>query len=151
MRRVRQHFDNNQGFLPGCQLLFKSISTDGRDYHTEMNGVIFEDWLKNKLLPALPEPSLIIMDNAPYHKRQDGGTKAPTMANKHSEIQKWLILCKSSVHATSHTDQLTNLIFGTESLYDTITWGFQRFLKIYISAPFRGPFIFKKGPKSQKT
>ena len=64
--------DKNQGFLPGCQLLFKSISTDGRDYHTEMNGVIFEDWLKNKLLPALPEPSLIIMDNAPYHKRQDG-------------------------------------------------------------------------------
>ena len=52
---------------------------------------------------------------------------------------------------TSHTDRLTNLIFGTESLYDTITWGFQRFLKICISAPFRGPFIFKKGPKSQKT
>jgi len=63
----------------------------------------------------------------------------------------FFILCKSSVRATSHTDRLTNLIFGTESLYDTITWGFQRFLKICISAPFRGPFIFKKGPKSQKT
>ena len=59
----------------------------------------------------------------------------------------FFILCKSSVRATSHTDRLTNLIFGTESLYDTITWGFQRFLKICISAPF----IFKKGPKSQKT
>ena len=63
----------------------------------------------------------------------------------------FFILCKSSVRATSHTDRLTNLIFGTESLYDTITWGFQWFLKICISAPFRGPFIFKKGPKSQKT
>ena len=63
----------------------------------------------------------------------------------------FFILCKSSVRATSHTDRLTNLIFGTESLYDTITWDFQRFLKICISAPFRGPFIFKKGPKSQKT
>ena len=62
----------------------------------------------------------------------------------------FFILCKSSVRATSHTDRLTNLIFGTESLYDTITWGFQRFLKIWISAPFRGPFIFKKGPKSKK-
>ena len=63
----------------------------------------------------------------------------------------FFMLCKSSVRATSHTDRLTNLIFGTESLYDTITWGFQRFLKICISAPFRGPYIFKKGPKSQKT
>ena len=63
----------------------------------------------------------------------------------------FFILCKSSVRATSHTDRLTNLIFGTESLYVTITWGFHRFLKICISAPFRGPFIFKKGPKSQKT
>ena len=61
------------------------------------------------------------------------------------------ILSNSSVRATSRYDRLTNLIFDTESLYDTITWGFQRFLKICISAPFRGPFIFKKGPKSQKT
>ena len=30
-----------KGFLPGCGLVFKSISTDGRDYHTEMNGTIF--------------------------------------------------------------------------------------------------------------
>ena len=113
MRRVRQHFDKNQGFLSGCQLLFKSISTDGRDYHTEMNGVIFEDWLKNKLLPALPEPSLIIMDNAPYHKRQDEDTKAPTMANKHSEIQKWLNernipFAKSG--PDSHKKALVNLV-----------------------------------------
>ena len=105
--------DKNQGFLPGCQLLFKSISTDGRDYHTEMNGVIFEDWLKNKLLPVLPEPSLIIMDNAPYHKRQDEDTKAPTMANKHSEIQKWLNernipFAKSG--PDSHKKALVNLV-----------------------------------------
>ena len=33
----------------------------------------------------------------------------------------FFILCKSSVRATSHTDWLTNLIFGTESLYGTIT------------------------------
>ena len=29
-----------------------------------------------------------------------------------------------NLRATSHTDRLTNLIFGTESLYDTITWDF---------------------------
>ena len=61
------------------------------------------------------------------------------------------ILSNSSVRATSRYDRLTNFTFDTESLYDTFTWGFQRFLKICMSAPFRGPFIFKKGPKSQKT
>jgi hypothetical protein len=24
-------------FLPGCELVFKTLSTDGRDYHSEMN------------------------------------------------------------------------------------------------------------------
>ena len=61
--------DYKTGFLPKCLLLFKSISTDGRDYHSEMNSVIFEDWLKNKLIPSLTETSCIIMDNAAYHSR----------------------------------------------------------------------------------
>jgi hypothetical protein len=33
------------GFLNGCELVFKGISTDGRDYHTEMNSIIFEKWV----------------------------------------------------------------------------------------------------------
>ena len=45
--------DEKTGFLPDCQLLFKSHSTDGRDYHTEMNSTVFEDWVEHKLLPAL--------------------------------------------------------------------------------------------------
>ena len=56
--------DAQIGFIPGCQLLFKSISTDGRDFHTEMNSTIFEDWLENTLLPTLNAPSCIVMDNA---------------------------------------------------------------------------------------
>ena len=34
---------------------------------------------------------------------------------------------------------------------DTVITKNERFVKIRISAPFRGPLIFKKGPKSQKT
>ena len=33
-----------------------------------------------------------------------------------------IVLCNSSVRATSHTDGLTNFIFCTESLRDTIVW-----------------------------
>jgi hypothetical protein len=51
------------------------------------------------------------------------------------------ILSNSSVRATSRYDRLTNLIFDTESLYDTITWGFQRFLKFL---PLLGALLFSK-------
>ena len=60
---------------------------------------------------------------------------------------------KMTVSAPPRLNQVS-LFFclsSSRSLYDTITWGFRRFLKICISDPFRGPFIFKKGPKSQKT
>lgn len=82
--------DTISGFLPGCKLLFKSHSTDGRDYHQEMNAVIFEDWVRNSLLPSLKEPSCIIMDNAPYHSRICPDTAAPTTKTNKAEMMAWL-------------------------------------------------------------
>ena len=82
--------DSVTGFLPRCKLLFKSHSTDGRDYHTEMNSQIFEHWVKNSLIPSLTEPSCIIMDNASYHSRVCPDTVAPTMKNKKEEMKAWL-------------------------------------------------------------
>ena len=69
------------GFLPNCALVFKSKSKDGRDYHTEMNGQVFIEWVKDQLLPSLPAKSVLVLDNAPYHnvrmtvcvQRQIGG------------------------------------------------------------------------------
>jgi hypothetical protein len=46
------------------------MSTDGRDYHTEMNSNLFEKWIKDQLLWALPKNSIIIMDNASYGKME---------------------------------------------------------------------------------
>ena len=82
--------DQKTGFLPDCKLLFKSVSTDGRDYHTEMNGTVFENWVENKLLPSLDVPSVVIMDNASYHTRKDPETSAPNMSNKLQEMRNWL-------------------------------------------------------------
>jgi len=33
-----------------------------------MNATSFEEWFKEKLLPALPPNTLIVMDNASYHR-----------------------------------------------------------------------------------
>ena len=83
------HAGCEKGFLPGCDLVFKSISTDGKDYHTEMNAKSFEKLIKYQLLPALPKKSLIIMDNASYHSVREDGTKAPTSNTWKSEMISW--------------------------------------------------------------
>jgi hypothetical protein len=71
------HAGCKTGFLPECELVFKTLSTDGREYHSEMNSVIFNKWVKEQLVPALP-PKSLVMDNASYHSVIKEGTKAPT-------------------------------------------------------------------------
>ena len=88
-RFVILHAGCKTGFLPGCELVFKTLSTDGRDYHSEMNSVIFNKWVEEQLVPALP-PKCLVMDNASYHSVIKEGTKAPTSATRKGDMQKWL-------------------------------------------------------------
>lgn len=44
------------------------------DYHKNFNSSNFVTWFRTQLLPNLGEPSLIIMDNASYHKSKPVGT-----------------------------------------------------------------------------
>ena len=60
-RFVVLHCGGEMGFLPGCNLVFNSKSNDG-DYHSEINGPIFKDWVERQLLPALPARSVVVMD-----------------------------------------------------------------------------------------
>lgn len=89
-RFVVLHAGCENGFLPGCDLVFKSISTVGRDYHTEMNSKIFEKWVKEQLEPVLPPKSLVVMDNASYHSVREEGTKAPTSNSLKGDMINWL-------------------------------------------------------------
>jgi hypothetical protein len=36
------------------------------DHHQEMNSVVFLEWFGNQLMPALKNPSLVMLDNARY-------------------------------------------------------------------------------------
>jgi transposase len=56
-----------QGWIEGSKLVFKAKDSKTEDYHTNMNNAVFIKWFKEKLLPHLRGPSLIIMDNAKYH------------------------------------------------------------------------------------
>ena len=38
-------------------------------YEGAMNSVLFETWFRERLLPALPKQSVIVMDNASFHRK----------------------------------------------------------------------------------
>ncbi|CAH2103226.1 unnamed protein product [Euphydryas editha] len=75
------------GFIDGALLMFKSQSKSS-DYHDDINSTNFQKWLREKLIPNLPERSLVVMDNAPYHCTQLN--KAPTMSSIKNNLQEWL-------------------------------------------------------------
>jgi len=76
------------GWVPNAKTVFKSTRKTG-DYHGQMNWDIFKKWFIEKLLPNITENSLIIMDNAPYHKVLSDNS-APTAASSKEDIQNWL-------------------------------------------------------------
>jgi transposase len=46
--------------------VFLAKLKDG-DHHQEMNSVVFLQWFENQLMPALKNPSLVVLDNLrPY-------------------------------------------------------------------------------------
>ena len=65
-----------------------------------MNYVIFNKWVEEQLVPALPPKSLVVMDNASYHSVIKEGTKAPTSATRKevckggSKTNKFLLMVK---------------------------------------------------------
>ena len=98
------------GFLPDCELVFQSKSKDGRDYHTEMNGDVFLDWTENQLLPALPNKSLVVMDNAPYHSMLALESKPPTSNSRKQVMQDWLTDMDISFDPKLKKPQLYDLV-----------------------------------------
>jgi len=77
------------GWVPGAKLIFKSTKKTG-DYHGQMNLELFRKWFLEKLLPNIPENSLIIMDNAPYHNTYSEHS-APTPLCSKKKIMEWLV------------------------------------------------------------
>lgn len=49
-----------------------------------MNYANFSTWLKNKFLPNLPPNSVVVLDNASFHNKQEN--KAPNMSSRKEEM-----------------------------------------------------------------
>ena len=64
-------------------------SKDG-DYHQEMNSVVFLEWFKNQLMPALKNSSLVVLDSASYHNFKTEDTVCPNFSQKKAVLQNYL-------------------------------------------------------------
>ena len=68
------------------------------------------DWFENQLIPALAEPTLIVLDNAPYHNLKVADSVSPTMSTRKSEMQAWLTTKGISYAANMTKPMLYELI-----------------------------------------
>ncbi|CAG9833274.1 unnamed protein product [Diabrotica balteata] len=78
---------SEDGFINGAQAIYSSNNKIS-DYHGEMNKDNFLHWFEEQLLKNLEQPSIIIMDNAPYHSMLLH--KMPNSSSTKAQIQEWL-------------------------------------------------------------
>ncbi|KAG7371863.1 DDE superfamily endonuclease [Nitzschia inconspicua] len=92
--RVVQHDglakERKAGLVPNTLWVFRPQNRGANtgDYHKVFDGENFVNWWKTQLLPNLHQPSLIMMDNASYHKVKSAAPKLGKM--KKQEIKEWL-------------------------------------------------------------
>lgn len=84
-RLIICHAGNARGFIDNSLLAFASKTTG--DYHEDMDGEKFTQWFTN-MLTSLSEPSVIVMDNAPYHSMLLD--KPPSNSEKKANLVAWL-------------------------------------------------------------
>lgn len=106
-RYIIVHAGSSKGFVPNALLIF-SGKNKNEDYHSEMNNRNFKKWVEEKLIPNLPNSSIVVMDNAPYHSVAIN--KAPTSTTKLADIKSWLNGNGISFDSTLKKPQLLMLV-----------------------------------------
>lgn len=77
----------------GCELIFEGL-VDSEDYHKNMNGQIFMEWIHNRLIPTFkrlhPGKKLILLlDNASYHHPRGPDWVNPNKLTK-LQLAEWI-------------------------------------------------------------
>jgi transposase len=94
---------------PNAELVFSGLNVD-EDYHKSMDGEVFMEWVKQRLLPAFRaryrgKQMILVLDNAPYHHAHAPGWKSAQSMSK-GEAAAFLV--------THHGGQLKIIRDGTE-------------------------------------
>lgn len=66
------HCGSTDGWVQnGLKVCGKKLEECNVDYHKNMDSNIFEEWFEKTLIPNINPESVIVLDNAAYHSRQD--------------------------------------------------------------------------------
>ncbi|XP_025192835.1 uncharacterized protein LOC112592888, partial [Melanaphis sacchari] len=114
-RLIVVHIGSEDGFVPGGLLCFES-KKNTQDYHDEMNGDSFRDWLEG-VLPRLKENCVIVMDNAPYHSMKK--EKYPTTQWRKADIINWLTSKGEVIDNSMIIPELLEVVKRLKPLYST--------------------------------
>jgi transposase len=98
----------SSGWVPNAKLVFQAKRKTG-DYHGQMNAEMFSKWFTEKLIPNIPENSLIIMDNASYHNILSADSP-PIKTSSKENISKWLTQNKISYQPDLLKVELASII-----------------------------------------
>jgi transposase len=130
-RVIILHIGNEHGFLEGCLKCFigkKNLAST--DYHNEMNRQHYEEWFRT-VLSVIPDKSVIVVDQAPYHTMLDPNFRNPTTAWTKQKVIEWMskrqIILPDGVKSFDELtkprllDLCRNYHFPKTYLLDTIT------------------------------
>ncbi len=112
------------GWVHGAKNVFKSTKKTG-DYHGQMNNELFTKWFKEKLLPNIPENSIIVMDNASYHNILSPHS-APTPTCSKKKIRDWLeknhVACREDCLKAEMVEILKKIVPAPNYVIDEIAY-----------------------------
>lgn len=116
-RFILVHGGTDAGFIENACLVYKANSTVG-DYHSNMSFENYVKWLNEKLLPNLPDRSVIVLDNALYHN---------TRAEKLPMMQEWLT--SKGIHFDSNLRKVKLYDIIKKHKSDFITYKIDDYIK----------------------
>ncbi|XP_050064347.1 uncharacterized protein LOC126553236 [Aphis gossypii] len=113
-RLIVCHIGSEDGFVSDSLLCFES-KKNTNDYHDEMNGDSFRDWLEG-VLPRLKDNAVIVMDNAPYHSVKL--EKCPTSNWRKADMIQWLQGKGEVVDQTMIIPELLEVVRRIKPIYN---------------------------------
>ena len=78
------------GWIEGSFKMWKG-NVQSEDYHTEMNGDVFKDWMHEHLLPNVQPNAVIVIDRASYHLQLRESSKAAPVSQRKVILVEWLL------------------------------------------------------------
>ncbi|XP_063625722.1 uncharacterized protein LOC134797424 [Cydia splendana] len=86
-RYILAHAGTSDGFIENACLLYQALTLSGDDY-SKKNFDFYQKWLDEKLLPNLPDRSVVVLDNTSFDNIFV--ETLPTMHANKSEMEAWL-------------------------------------------------------------